>query len=732
MGTALSRIGMAAVIAAGLLSAVPAPVAAADGFTKTGSTTYVLDPVKGQLQVTASVTVKNTQPSTTSPYTCTKYYWDYWYGYVPYMSTCYTTTSWYLSSTMVWVEADAVSIKAKSGSTALTAKVGKVDSGYRAVTVSFPKLFYGKTRTVTVTYLRKGGAPRSSTSLRLTQAYASFCTATNGKESGSITVKVPAAFTFDTTGDTLSSTITGGQRVYTKSGITDPLSYYTCFDGANEDGYLDEALTGPSGLTINLRSWPEDPAWTLAIRKDITAGLPALTSLIGKPLDAITALTVEESATGNEYAGFYDRKTNTVTVGEHFEQSALTEHELAHAWFNEATFIGTWINEGYAEWAGRATSHDMTACTAPSGASASSVNLTDWKWLNPRSTDEERAAVDALYDTACYVVTAVADAAGPEGTRLALTALLAGRDPYAADPSAKRATTVANWKDWLDAWDELGLSGATGATGASATLASDLLVQYGVTSDKATLAQRATARTAYNALIDEVGDWVVPVAVRKPMAKWDFTTAQAAMAAAGPAWDLTGQTDAALAGVDARHGPAAKAWAAATTEADLKAAATLSQGQLDAAKDVADAGALLVKPLDFAQQVGLMGSTIPSLDAAVAAVRSGDTAKAKEAADTTRTFLNGLAGVGQGRITAAIVGVVVLLVLLLIVVVVVMRRRRASTRAALAAAASSAAAASASAAWAPPSGPDAWGPPPGPDPWGPPPAPPAPPSDQTG
>ena len=46
--------------------------------------------------------------------------------------------------------------------------------------------------------------------------------------------------------------------------------------------------------------------------------------------------------------------------------------------------------------------------------------------------------------------------------------------------------------------------------------------------------------------------------------------------------------------------------------------------QLSAARDVADAQAMLDSPLDIAQQVGLFGTQVPSVDAAIPAVRAGD------------------------------------------------------------------------------------------------------------
>ena len=107
-----------------------------------------------------------------------------------------------------------------------------------------------------------------------------------------------------------------------------------------------------------------------------------------------------------------------------------------------------------------------------------------------------------------------------------------------------------------------------------------------------------------------------------------------------------------LAGVDARHGPAAEAWARATTLAELEAAADLADRQLSAARDVADAQAMLDSPLDIAQQVGLFGTQVPSVDAAIPAVRAGDgDAVARITADI-RATVAGLRAAGQQRMVA--------------------------------------------------------------------------------
>ena len=657
MRRTLAVLLVAVAAAVGLSATAPSSAFAADGYGQTAATVYRLDPANGRLRVTVTLKVTNRTPDSQEPHTCIQYT-DGWFP-VPYPSTCYTTTRYYMTTTSALVENEATGLRALSNGKTLAVAQGAPGVAYRAVTITFPKLYFGQSRTVKLTYTVKGGKPRSESATRTMRAFASFCAIANGADTGTVTVRLPKGFKVTVSGETLKATIDGKERVLASGKITTTADWYACFTGTNPGGYKTEKLAPRGGPTIQLRSWPEDPAWATGVRADITASLPALERLTGTGLAGEAALSVQESATGAQYAGFYDAQTGTVTVGEDYAQPALVEHELAHAWFNRTAFKETWLSEGLAEWAGRSVSREETACTRPDAA-AGAVALADWRYLAPRSTTEERAAVQAQYDAACYVVTAVASAAGDEGMTAAVSALLARRDPYGASAGARRASNTATWKDWLDAVDELALAPA----GAPDTMASDLLVAYGVATDKALLDQRAAARRAYRDLVAATRGWSIPAAVRAPMAAWDFRDAGTAIEAAGRTWSLTGETDAVLAGVDARHGPAAETWAAATDLGGLQAAADLASRQLAAARDVAEVRDLVAAPLDIAQQVGLFGTQVPSVEAAIPAVRAGDGDAVAGITAQVRATVAGLRAVGQQRMAAGAVAALVLLAVL--------------------------------------------------------------------
>ncbi|MEI7745028.1 MAG: hypothetical protein WCK58_14925, partial [Chloroflexota bacterium] len=454
MRRTLTALSLALAASVGGLAVGVPQAAAVTGYTETARTVYTLEPAHDRLSVSVTIKVKNTTRDSTEAYSCVKYSYDYFWGYLPYTTTCYRTTTWYMTSTSAWVENEAVNLRAKSGGQGLSISTGSQGSYYRLATITFPKLYYGKSRTVTLTYTVPGGAPRSASGTRTLRAYAKFCAVANGMDSGTVTVNVPTGYTFETSGETVRSKVAGKERVYTSGTIANTGSWYACFDGINEAGYATDTLTAPGGRKISLRSWPEDPDWVAGVRSEVNSGLPNLVELIGTAMSGTAPLVIQEAATGNEYAGFYDSASNTVTVGEDFRQPSLVQHELAHVWFNKTAFSETWLDEGFAEWAGRTTGGEQSACTAPEAAPASIV-LADWKYLTPRSSTDERQAVTNQYDAACWIITAVADAAGRDRMTTAVQGLLARRDPYAADPAVTRVAKVATWKDWLDAVEEL-------------------------------------------------------------------------------------------------------------------------------------------------------------------------------------------------------------------------------------------------------------------------------------
>ena len=663
----LAIIAIAVAASAGLLSAVPARVAADDatGVTQTAATVVRLDPANGRLRVSITIRVTNHTPDGVEQYSCTKYTGGFFS--LPYPGSCERAVRYYVDQTSAVVDNAAEALTAVSGGHALTTVPGDAGDAFRPVTIQFPRLFNGKRRTMVVSYTVRGGEPRSDAPVRTLRAFARFCVPANGSTSGTVTVRVPKRFSMTTSGAKLTAGTSGGDRVFSSGTIRSTAGWQACFSGTNAGAYRTERLAGPGGSTIRLRSWPEDPTWADGVRDDVTSSLPMLERLTGVAPTASGPIDIREAGSASQASGSFDAGTNTITLGEDFGEPALVQHELAHAWFNRSTFADTWLAEGFAEWAGRSVAGE-TPCAAPDD-SAGSIDIAHWATVAPGSSATDHDAAVAQYLAACHVITAVADAAGEERMTTAIIALLARRDPYAVDGAGAgtRASKVATWQDWLDAVDELALDPA----GAPEGLAAGLLVQYKVAPDPDLLARRAEARRAYRALLAASPEWAVPVAVRAPLADWKFDAASAAISAASGTWQVTGETDTTLAGVDARHGVAAEAWQKATSVSELRAAADLANRQLTAARDVAAARTALDQPLDLVQRIGMFATIVPGADDAIVAVREGDDDAAAKAAAQIRGSVAGLRATGEQRI---VVGSTAALIVLAALAFVVTRR----------------------------------------------------------
>ena len=436
-------------------------------------------------------------------------------------------------------------------------------------------------------------------------------------------------------------------------------------------------LTAAGGRDVTLKSWPEDPAWAKGVRAELTSGLPALVKLVGRPMTSAAPLVIKESVTGSEYAGFFDPETSTITVGEDYRQPSLVQHELAHVWFNGSVFADVWLSEGHAEWAGRAVSGDEDACTKPVGrrrrGQPRHVAYPSGR-APPRRSE---AAVQAEYDAACYLVTRVAKGGRGEAHDDGHHRAARASGPVRGGPGGPGGE-AHGCRGHLE-----GLAGRRGRAGPGAGRGeggpgiepAPRVRRHGRPGHAHAPGCRPGPRTTRSSTA--VGDWVVPAAVRSPLGAWASARRWRRSRRPEQAWTITGETDEALDGVDARHGPAAEAWATAATVQELDAAASLARTQLDAAKDVAETAALIGQPLDFAQLVGMVGAPLPSLDRAVDAVRNADADGAARVTASVRATINGLRDSGRARIAVALAVLVSVLALLILLVA---RRTQAGPR----------------------------------------------------
>jgi hypothetical protein len=665
----LPAIALFAAMAGALNLGLPAPAAASNDVTTTATQTYEFRPAQHLVHVTIDLTVKNTLLSKTTYEPCIKYQWDYWYGLMPYSSTCPHTTNYYVSDAALWVEDAARNLKITADTGSVSRTATSRSYGFTNYALTFKRLFSGRSRTIHASYDLRSSAPRTSGGIRAGEAYASFCVSGNGPDGGQIRVITPNGFDFshsDSAGLTFAASHSNGRTVYASGRIASPISAASCFEGTNLEGYSRVAVRAPGGRSVIVASWPEDKLWASAVANDVLSSLPALQQLVGRPLPGSGPIEIREVTGLGDYAGFYNADSNVAAVSEHFSQPGLVAHELSHAWFNNVNLASTWISEGYAGWV--ASQNGAASCDrAPTYPGAGKPDLQNWTYVGPKATAAQRSVVDYQYDAACWVVASVASRIGEARMTAVIAAVFDGYSAYGS-ASAKNSSP-ATWQSWLDAVDELGM---VPAGESDLDLVQQQLVRVGAAPAGGTLTHRSESRAAYHALIAAADGWSIPDAISRPLTTWDFGRADDAITTAQRARTEAERADALLPEIGVMSGPIARQWQAARTQADLEAVAALARDEAEAAKAVVTSRTL-VADADPITNIGLIGSdTTPLFEQAIAALRDGTPAVALTSASDVTDMVKGATGSGWLRISIATSGGVGLVLLALFVI----RRRR--------------------------------------------------------
>lgn len=129
----------------------------------------------------------------------------------------------YFSALTLAVPSSSAAVVAERNGTALGVALSSFNERFTKAVVTFPNLFSGQQRVITVTYEMPGDAPRSKSLARVNPAYASF-TAYGEGDPGQVSVRVivPQGFDVDTLGNDVASAVVGDRHVYTASAISSP------------------------------------------------------------------------------------------------------------------------------------------------------------------------------------------------------------------------------------------------------------------------------------------------------------------------------------------------------------------------------------------------------------------------------------------------------------------------------------------------------------------------------
>ena len=646
-GVALAPAAMPGSRVAALLAA---PIArAADGIAVTSDTTYLVDPGAAVVRVTVDLVAHNLKPDSSDANGVIRYYYD---------------------AISIGVQPGAVRLRATQDGVPVRVETAARD-GYQLVTISFRRnVYFDQTALLRLTLDLPAGDPRSSSDVRVGQAFASFLAWSFG-DTGKIRIEVPSAFTTDVSGADMTVSRADGNNVLTAS-TSDAIAWYAWVNARNDAGLTQDRLAIPGGEAIVVRGWPEDAAWRARVSALLVGGVPDLVTLIGLPWPVSGPLNVLEIHTPllEGYAGFYNQAKTEITVSEDLDALTII-HEASHAWFNDALFAERWINEGLAdEYASEvlAALHEpVTGLATAARNDPAAFALEDWPPPSPIHDNASAAKETYGYSAAWTVIHQVVATAGDAGMRKVFLAAHDGTTAYVGAGAPEKATLPNDWRRFVDLAEELG-----GAPGTA-----DLLATWALAPDEAALLPaRTEAVRAYAALLADSAGRAAPWAVRSALDAWTFDVAGARIAEAERIVKRLAEIRA-LAGTVGVTEPASLegAYVGAIDQAALDgadASAVRAKTSLDA---VAGAVGAAAAPRDILATIGLLGAD-PDADvaAARAAWQGGSDDQASTIAAAALATIRGAPGVGEER-ALAVASVIVLLVLLLLAFRIRHRRR---------------------------------------------------------
>ncbi len=636
--------------------AVSPPVAlAADDLDVSTKARYVVRPDDGTVRVTVDVTILNQKPNRTTSGVITRYFYN---------------------AVNLGVQLEAAHVRAARGSTPLHVTTAKRKT-FRLVTVGLGSdLYFGQSTKVRISFDLPAGVPRSGSNVRVGPAFATFLAWAFG-DHGTVRIDVPAAFTVDVSGETMSKQAAdNGGQTFTAS-TDDALAWYAWVNARNDDGLTRERLDLPDGERILVRGWPEDAKWRRRVSVILSDSVPNLVGRIGLPWPVDGPLNVLEVHTPllEGYAGFYDPKRDEITISENLDDVTII-HEASHAWFNGNLFTDRWINEGLAEeYASRVLASETrgNADPAPIKRTAKAAfALGAWPPPAPIRDATSDAREQYGYDAAWTVIRELVDEVGEDGMRRVFQAADHHTIAYPGDGTPETTTQPNDWRRFLDLVEEQG--------GASAA---DLLQTWVLpASAGAQLRDRDAARVDYARLVGASDGWAAPAVVRLALDGWRFDEAEARMDDAQAIVEQRAATEA-LATANGLTVPTdlETSYESAGSEAALSATAALAANTQSSLASVIAATVAVGAPRDWITTLGLGGKN-PDADAAAArsAWEAGDLATASDRSALAAATIGVAAEAGRGRAILIGGGIAVVVVILLALALLWVRRVRGRRR----------------------------------------------------
>jgi hypothetical protein len=664
--TRVVRSLIAAALAIGVVSwpggpgAAETVRAATPDLTIVSSAQYDVQPSRKRVHVTVNLTLTNRLRDTVTR----RYYFDHAFLAVLPDSSDYTLSS---------AGAAQPSVRVANRTKSFT--LLRLDLGQR--------LASGKTASYRLTFdLRDpGGAPTRD--LRVGDTLVSFpvwAFASDETPGSSVSIVFPAGYQIQVEAGAIPPPITAGDgRVIFRSGaLAKPLDFFAYLVADRPGAYKTATIATTvrdQPVEVIVRSWADDAPWAKRVRSLVKRGLPALGERIGLPWpDFDTTLTIEEAvsrSTGG-YAGIFDPTAGKVAIA-YYADEFVVLHEASHAWFNGALLADRWSNEAFASYYGAAAAHDLKLKVRTDVLTAelkkSKIPLNAWGPVGTEDVERE----DYAYAASLELARQVARRAGPGGLQVVWNAAaekVGAYQPVGGDTETVEAPP--DWRGLLDLLEE--------HTDASYD---DLWRQWVARpEDLVLLDERAAARSKYDALLANVGEWHVPKPIRDSLRAWRFSNATGLIADAEEILVLRGEVERAAEQADL-IAPAALRLAFEDDDGfdDATAEASAELRTIERYVEAAERRPAQLTPI---MSLGMWGET-PEADLVAArdAFTRGDMAASALAADEAAASWANAETIGQGR--AFSIGTLLFFALMVVgLFLTTFRRRRRRRRARMA------------------------------------------------
>ncbi|HSL76975.1 MAG TPA: hypothetical protein VK867_08525, partial [Candidatus Limnocylindrales bacterium] len=466
------------------------------------------------------------------------------------------------------------------------------------------------------------------------------------------------------------TTAADGRTVFRTGALAKPLDFFAYLVADRPGAYKDSTVTANvlgRNVSVTVRGWTDDAAWAQRVRRLLGSGLPALSERIGLPwpdYDKPLVVTEAVSRSTGGYAGIFDPSAGEVAIA-YYADDFVVLHEAAHTWFNGSILADRWSNEAFASYYAELAAADIKTKVTTDRLTAelqkSKVPLNAWGPVGTLEVPQE----DYAYAAALVLAREIAKRAGERGLRDVWGDAAERISAY--QPSSGGEEIVGGPVDWRGLLDLLEERAGTSF---------DDLWRAWVArpEDLPLLDARIGARERYDAFVNTVDGWHVPLSIRDSMRAWRFDQAMTLMQGADSVLTLRKRVEDAA--TDAGLTPPKTLRDAFEDDDGFEDALAEGGAELEAIERYTDAVAQRPAETTPIMALGLIGQT-PDVQLAAArdAFARGDLAASAEASDHAAASWLDAEPSGQRR-AFSIVAIIVALLFILTLIVVSFRRRR--------------------------------------------------------